>query len=188
MNRFERVLSAALILNVLNSGYLSWRYIALHAGWVTPGTGLCSWTAGIDCDRVLMTPQARAFWFPNALLGFGFSLGCLAWWMAGTRLGPAYRRHILRSLVFWLGVAALATLWFFWLLIRLDALCPFCPWHHVLVYVSLGAAWGVWRRTPATTDHPPVSPLVTLVCICVGQFLLWPALWAIAFSRHMLSP
>jgi uncharacterized membrane protein len=124
LNRFERVLSAALILNVLNTGYLSWRYIALHAGWVTPGTGLCSWTAGIDCDRVLMTPQARAFWFPNALLGFGFSLGCLVWWMAGTRLGPAYRRHIIRS----------------------------------------------------------------LVCICVGQFLLWPALWAIAFSRDMLSP
>ncbi|MCE9583618.1 MAG: vitamin K epoxide reductase family protein [Planctomycetes bacterium] len=188
MNRLQRVLLTALLLNVLNTGYLSWRYVALHARWVTPGTGLCSWTRGIDCDRVLMTPQARAFWFPNALLGLGFSLGCLVWWLAGKRLGAAYQHHVIRTLVFWLGVSAVATLWFFWLLVHLDALCPFCPWHHVLIYISLAAAWGVWRRTPAPAGHAPVRPLAILVGVCVGQFLLWPALWAVAFSRGTLLP
>ena len=186
--RSERVLVAALVLNLLNTGYLSVRYVALHAGWVTAGTGLCSWTQAIDCDRVLMTPQARAFWFPNALLGFGFTLGCLIWWLGGRRLGDAYRHHLIRTLVFWLAVSALATLWFFWLLARLDAFCPFCPWHHVLVYVSLGAAWSVWRRTPRPTAHQPARPLVMLVCVCVAQFMLWLAGWAIAFSCGVLSP
>jgi uncharacterized membrane protein len=184
----ERVLVASLALNLFNTAYLSWRYIALHAGWVTPGTGLCSWTQGIDCDRVLATPQARAFWVPNALLGLGFSLGCLIWWVAGKRLGEAYRYHLVRTLVFWLGVSSLMTLWFWWLLFHLDALCPFCPWHHVLTYVSLGAAWTVWRSTPLPAVHAPVRPLVILVGVCVIQFPLWLVGWAIAFSRGALSP
>ncbi|KAF0244410.1 MAG: hypothetical protein FD180_2531 [Planctomycetota bacterium] len=184
----RRVLTAALVLNLLNTGYLSWRYVALHAGRVEPGTGLCSWSSYIDCDRVLMTPEARAFWVPNALLGFGFSLGCLVWWFAGLRLGEEYRHHVIRTLAFWLGVAALLTLWFFRLLLSLPALCPFCPWHHVLVYVSLAAACVVWRRTPAPAVHGPLRPLMTLVAVCVLQFFTWPAAWALAFWRGELTP
>ena len=82
-----RVLVAALAVNLANTAYLSWRYVALHAKWVEPHTGLCSWTTGIDCDVVLMTPEARAFYVPNALLGLGFALGCLLWWFGGRRLG-----------------------------------------------------------------------------------------------------
>src|SRR5215210_7386763 len=118
--RLGRLLTAAGLLAVVNTAYLSWRYLALQAGWVAPGTSLCSWTDGIDCDKVLLTREARAFYFPNALLGFGFWLGCLVWWEAGRRLGVDYRRHVLRTLAFWLAVAALLTLRFFWLLIHLD--------------------------------------------------------------------
>jgi uncharacterized membrane protein len=109
--RLEFWLSVVLIVTALDTVYLSWRFTALYAGWVTPGTGLCSWTAGIDCDKVLTTPEARAFVVPNAILGLGFYTGALWWWwFLGRRLGPAYRPHLVRSLAFWLGVASLMTL------------------------------------------------------------------------------
>lgn len=186
--KVERVLVATLVLNLLNTGYLSWRYVALHAGWVEPGTGLCSWTAGVDCDRVLATPEARAFHYPNALLGFGFSLGCLIWWGAGRRLGEAYQHHLIRTLAVWLGVAALMTFWFFWLLLHLPVFCPFCPWHHVLVYVSLAAAGVLWRRTPRPAAPVPLRPLLPLVAVCVLQFFVWPSAWAVALGRGLVSP
>src|SRR5215213_4704878 len=94
-SRLEILLGIVLLITVFDTAYLSWRFVALHAGWVVPGTGLCSWSASVDCDRVLMTAEARAFYVPNGLLGFGFFLGCLVWWSVGSRLGEAYRHHIL---------------------------------------------------------------------------------------------
>ncbi len=156
----SRILTACLVLNLLNTAYLSWRFIALENGWTAPGTGWCSWSEWIDCDQVLRTPQARVFYFPNALLGFGFSLGCVIWWTAGGDL---------RTLRFWLGVSSAATLWFWWLLIHLDHLCPVCPWHHVLTYGALAAAF--------SAKSEPIRPRLVLVATCVGQFMLWLALW-----------
>ena len=184
--RLERLLTAAILLAVCNTAYLSWRYLALQAGWVAPGTSLCSWTEGIDCDKVLLTREARAFYFPNALLGFGFWLGCLVWWEAGRRLGVDYRRHVLRALAFWLAVAAAFTLRFFWLLARLDALCPLCPWNHLLVYVALALALALWRRAPAPAPGRAHAPLVLLVVFCVSQFWLWLSLWMLARAAGRL--
>src|SRR5690349_15323831 len=82
-----RLLTIVLVITVLDTAYLSWRFIALHAGWVISGTGICSWSAHIDCDKVLLSPQARAFYVPNAILGFGNFCGCLLWWTVGSRLG-----------------------------------------------------------------------------------------------------
>jgi uncharacterized membrane protein len=184
--RLAPSLTVLLIITVLNTGYLSWRYIALHADWVTAGTGICSWTETIDCDKVLRTSQARAFYVPNAILAFGFFFGCFVWWAAGCGLGQAYRYHIIRTLSFWLAVASLLTFRFWWLLIQLDALCPFCPWNHVLTYVALALALFIWRSTPRPTEHAPLVPLVALVCVCVGQFFLWQTLWIIAHSRGVI--
>lgn len=184
--RLERLLTVAILLAVLNTAYLSWRYLALQAGWAVPGTSLCSWTEGIDCDKVLLTRQARAFYFPNALLGFGFWLGCLVWWEAGRRLGPDYRRHVLRTLAFWLAVAALFTLRFFWLLVRLDAFCPLCPWNHFLVYAALAITVALWRRAPAPARKRSHAPLVLLVAFCVSQFWLWLSLWMLARASGAL--
>jgi uncharacterized membrane protein len=184
--RLERLLTAAILLAVVNTAYLSWRHLALQAGRVAPGTGICSWTEGIDCDKVLLTRQARAFYFPNALLGFGFWLGCLVWWEAGRRLGPDYRHHVLRTLAFWLAVAALFTLRFFWLLIHLDALCPLCPWNHLLVYAALALSFALWRRARAPAGRRPHAPLVLLVVFCVSQFWLWLSLWMIARAAGRL--
>ena len=56
--QLERWLSIVLVITALDTIYLSWRFTALFAGWVVPGTGLCSWSEGIDCDKVLVTPEA----------------------------------------------------------------------------------------------------------------------------------
>ena len=184
--RLERLLTVAILLAVVNTAYLSWRYLALQAGWVVSGTSLCSWTEGIDCDKVLLTKEARAFYFPNALLGFGFWLGCLVWWELGRRLGPGYRRHVLRTLAFWLAVAAAFTLRFFWLLVHLDALCPLCPWNHFLVYAALALSFALWRRAPAPSRRRPHAPLALLVAVCVSQFWLWLSLWVLARAAGRL--
>lgn len=177
--RLERALTLVLALTVLDCAYLSWRFLALKADLVAPGTGLCSWSAWIDCDRVLSTPQARAFFVPNATLGLGFFLGCLLWWTLGRRvLDARYRPYVTGALAFWLVVASAFTLRFWWLLVHLDHLCPFCPWNHLWTWVATALALVVWRRTPAPSGPaPPPAPLALLVAGCVAQLFVWQALW-----------
>lgn len=179
-NRIETLLTIALSLSTLNTLYLSWRFIALFAGWVRPGTGLCSWTEWIDCDKVLQTPQARAFVVPNAILGFGFYSGSLIWWCVGRRLDPRHHHHLTRTLAFWLGVATLFTFVFWYLLLHLEALCPFCPWNHVLTYFSLILAVLVWRMTPQPAEPVSLRPLLILAGVCVVWFWTWQAAWFVA--------
>jgi hypothetical protein len=111
---------------------------------------------------VLVTPEARAFFVPNATLGLGFFVGAAYWWFVGARRWPEHRLHLARTLAFWLGVATLFTLRFWWLLIHLPALCPFCPWNHVFTYVAFAAALLVWRREAREHRgaHPPWQQLV----------------------------
>jgi uncharacterized membrane protein len=180
LHRLEWWLTVVLVVAALDTVYLTWRFTALFAGWVTPGTGVCSWTERVDCDKVLRAPEARAFVVPNAVLGLGFYTGALLWWVAGRRLGPAYRPHLVRSLAVWLGVASLMTLWFWWLLLRLDALCPFCPWNHALTYVALYLAVRVVRLTPHPPHHEPLRPLLWLVAACVTWFWAWQGAWFLA--------
>jgi uncharacterized membrane protein len=178
--RLETLLTIVLSITTLNTLYLSWRFTALFAGWVSPGTGLCSWTDGIDCDKVLQTPQARAFIVPNAILGFGFFSGALIWWLAGRRLNEAHRHHLTRTLAFWLGIASLFTFVFWTLLFRLNALCPFCPWNHVLTYVAFVLALMIWRTTPKTEERGSLKSLLLLVTVCVAWFWLWQVGWFLA--------
>jgi uncharacterized membrane protein len=175
------VLVVALLLACANTTYLSWRFLALRSGIVEPGTGICSLTAYVDCDQVLLRPEARAFYVPNALLGFGFFAGCVLWWRLGGRLGPAYRRHILRTLCFWLGVSCAATLWFFWLLVRLPNLCPLCPWNHLLNYVAFAAAVRLAAREAPPLQRPGAIQMGVLVVGCVGLFIVIQVCWALAF-------
>jgi uncharacterized membrane protein len=186
LRRLERLLIIVLTIAVLDTAYLSWRYIALHANLVSPGTGICSWTASVDCDQVLLTPQARAFYVPNAVLGFGFYFGCLIWWVGGRGLGVAYRRHVIRTLAVWLAVATLFTLRFFWLLIHLKAFCPFCPWNHLLTYLALAVALLIWRAAPRPTAAIPRKPLIALASLCVAQFWVWQVTWIIAHWRGLM--
>lgn len=172
-----RVLLATLVLTVLDTAYLSWRFVALREGWVEAGTGLCSWTSWIDCDQVLQTPQAQAFYLPNAILGWGFFLGCLIWCLWCRRMAPEYRSFVFGVLAFWLGIATLVTGYFFWLLVHLDHLCPLCPWNHVWTWVAFGASLLLWRRGRGQGQRPPGSALWLPVALCVGQFLLWQGAW-----------
>jgi len=183
----ERCLSVNLLITALDAMYLSWRFVALFAGWVRPGTGLCSWSERIDGDKVLQTPEARAFYVPHAILGLGFHTGCLWWWFLGRKLGMAYRPHLVRSLAVWLGVASLLTVWFWPLLLRLEALCPFCPWNHVLTYVALGLAIRAWRLTPHPPAHQRLRPLLYLVALCVGWFWMWQLGWIVAEQTGVLA-
>lgn len=178
----ERALTVSLLVAVVDCVYLSWRYLALHGApepWVVAHTGLCSWTTGIDCDRVLVTPEARAFYVPNATLGLGFFAGAAHWWFVGVRRYPAHRVHLARTLAFWLGVATLFTLRFWWLLVHLPALCPFCPWNHVFTYVAFAAALAVWRdaRADAAAAHPPWQELLPHVARSIAPLLVVNALW-----------
>ncbi len=187
----SRALTASLAIAVLDCVYLSWRYLALHGApspWATPHTGLCSWTAGIDCDVVLMTPAARAFYVPNATLGLGFFAGAAYWWLAGLRRYPAHRVHLARTLAFWLGVASLFTLRFWWLLVRLPALCPFCPWNHLFTYVAFVAAvivWRTWARDEGA--HPPWQELVPHVAASIAPLVAVNAAWGALVAAGMVD-
>ncbi|MEY4187295.1 MAG: hypothetical protein RIT02_2329 [Planctomycetota bacterium] len=114
--------------------YLAARFLRLHTGRVRPGTSLCSWTAYIDCDQVLLTREARYFVIPNALLGLTFNL-------AGTAVCIMAIRSDNQSLWLLLAcmytVSAAVTAVFWKLLLRLPSLCPLCPLHHFLTYIIL---------------------------------------------------
>ncbi len=182
----NNLLTILLLLAVINTGFLSWRYIALHANWVEKSSGICSITDKIDCDKVLVTAEARAFYVPNALLGFGFFFGCFLWWILGKRLDESYHFHIIRTLTFWLFIATLLTFRFFWLLINLDAFCPLCPWNHLLTWSALICAVLIWRKTPKPIVTHSNKPLFWLVLICVGQFFAWLIAWQIAHSQGLI--
>ena len=186
MTAAERSMTGALVFAAVDSSYLAWRYLALRLALVVPGSSICSWTRYIDCDRVLVTPQANAFFVPNALLGAAFYLGCLVWWFAGKRLGDAYRFHLLRTLVFWLAVASLFTLRFFWLLFHLSHFCPLCPLNHVMTYVALVCAVLLFRRMPRSPGHVRLLPLVLLVAACVTFFVLMQVSWFLAQANGLL--
>lgn len=181
--RAEAVLVVVLVLATVNTAYLSWRFIALRSGLVEPGTGICSLTTFVDCDRVLLRPEARAFYVPNALLGFGFFAGCLVWWLLGKRLGDNYRHHVARTLAFWLGVSCIATLWFFWLLTHLPNFCPLCPWNHLLNYIAFISALLIALKQPRPAQPLRASKLGLLVATCVGFFLVIQFAWAIVFVK-----
>lgn len=173
----------ALLLAMANTAYLSWRFLALRSGAVVPGTGICSLTTFVDCDQVLLRPEARAFYVPNALLGFGFFAGCFLWWHLGSRLGPEYQHHLKRTLAFWLGVSCVATFWFFWLLMHLPNLCPLCPWNHLLTYIAFVAALRLAAREPRPAQHPRATKLALLVVGCVSFFIVIQLCWALAFFK-----
>src|SRR3954452_18988536 len=156
--RSERLMAGALAVAALDSSYLAWRYVALRLALVTPGSSFCSWTEWIDCDRVLLTPQANAFVVPNALLGAAFYIGCLVWWHAGKRLGPAYRFHLLRTLVFWLAVASLVTLRFFLLLVHRPNSSPVRPVNPRATYVAWPAAVFRFRKASRPAERIALRP------------------------------
>jgi len=182
----ERLLLAALAVAALDSSYLAWRYLALRLALVTPGTSICSWSFRIDCDRVLLTPQSNAFFVPNALLGAAFYVGCLIWWFVGKRLGVDYRFHIIRTLTFWLAVASVITLRFFWLLAHLSFFCPLCPLNHLATYVATIAAFVLFKRTPRPGKPIALRPLIALAVACVLFFGLVQLLWFVADGNGVL--
>ena len=138
---------------------------------------------------MLVTPEARAFYVPNALLGLGFFFGCVLWWHGGRRwLSAAYHHHLARTLCFWLGIATLFTFRFWQLLLGLDALCPLCPWNHLFTWIAFGASVVVWRRSRPPESPAPLRPLALHVALCVGQFFLWLALWRAAVFAGWLRP
>ena len=151
--RSNRLLGLALALATVNTAYLTWRYLAVRHGWSPLGTGLCSWTAWIDCDRVLQSAEARFFFVPNAVLGLGFFGGCGWFWLGASGATGTRRELAVRWLANGLAVGALASLWFLYLMTRLDALCPLCPWNHLLAFL---AAWAA-RRATLRPEHAQIG-------------------------------
>ncbi len=182
----ERVMVGALGVAAVDSGYLTWRYLALRLDFVAPGSSICSWSRYVDCDLVLLTPQANAFYVPNGLLGFAFYIGCIVWWIVGNQLGPAYRRHVTRTLAFWLAVAVVVTLRFFWLLVQLPVFCPLCPLNHLATYIASGASLFIFRKTPESGGQTKPYVLFALVVSCVAIFIGLQAIWLAADAKGLL--
>lgn len=173
------LVSAALVVAVVDTAYLSWRFVALQEGWVEPHTGLCSWSDFVDCDAVLMTAQARAFWVPNAILGWGFFSGAALWWFLAPRVAPTASRLALRIAAAWFAVATLLTLYFWWLLLHLPFVCPFCPWNHVWTYIALGGAlWGLRQPSDGPASPADRRRLAALFAACATWFMAWQLGWA----------
>lgn len=185
--KLEILLTLVLLLTVIDTTYLSWRFIALQSGFVEKGTGICSWSDTIDCDKVLSTSEARAFYVPNAILGFGFYFGCFIWWMSGKRLGDAYRYVIIALLMFWLFVAAFFTFYFFWLLVHLDVFCPFCPWNHFLTWTACVLSFLLFKKTHKPINTIKKRALVKLIAICVVQFFFWQLIWLFAYHKGIVG-
>lgn len=173
-------LTTALVLACANTTYLSWRYLAVRHGWAETGTGLCSWTRNVDCDRVLQSTQARAFWVPNALLGLAFHLSCLAIWLQACRYGQSARAWALDVLTVLLGSASGLALGFLALMAQLEALCPLCPWNHLLTWVAFGAALRARSKLPQDTPRTPLRGTATW---CAGFGLAILSAWALASGR-----
>ena len=189
--RAATLLSLALWVNVVSTVYLSYRYLALHGGWVEAGTGICSWTAWVDCDAVLSTREARAFFVPNATLGLGFYAACLTWWVAGrARYGPAALPALTRVLALALGVATLMTFYFLFLMSTLEHLCPFCPWSHVFTWLAFGSALALRARLRrASAGHGvPLRRLLPLGAACLLFLPLLQVPWAVLFAQGALTP
>lgn len=178
--RAEQILAAALAVGVLDCAYLTWRFVALQAGWVEPGSGLCSWSASVDCDVVLSTPEARAFYVPNAVLGWGFFSGALLFWWGGRRRLPRALWGVLdRALAFWLGVATLLTFGFLYLMTQIPALCPFCPWNHLWTWIAAAASLALVRGGPPLdpTWRTHARALWGWIALCAGWCLAWQGAW-----------
>jgi uncharacterized membrane protein len=184
-----RVLGLALALATANTAYLTWRYLAVRHGWSAPGSGLCSWTAWVDCDRVLQSAEARWFFVPNAVLGLGFFGGCWLFWRGMQATAGTTRAvgcvWLARALV----VGALASLWFVYLMTRLDALCPLCPWNHALAFVAAWAACFVTRhardeaRGGASDERPDRARLRRLAVRSTLFGVAVVAVWALGSGR-----
>jgi uncharacterized membrane protein len=187
MSLSERSMVGALSFAALDSTYLAWRYLALRLALVRPGSSICSWSLHVDCDRVLLTPQANAFLVPNAILGSAFYIGCLVWWCVGRQFGEGYRFQIIRTLAFWLAVASVVTLRFLWLLVHLSFFCPLCPLNHVATYVALVAALITLRKISRPSSRLKLRRLIPLVVSCVLLFLIFQLIWLVAQVNGMLQ-
>jgi uncharacterized membrane protein len=179
-------LTTTLLLATANTGYLTWRYLAVRHGLAAPGTGLCSWSATVDCDPVLLSPEARWFFVPNAVLGGAFFSACTLGWFAARRLPGRAARAAIEVLCWSLLLGALLSLWFLYLMTRLSWLCPLCPWNHVLAFTAAGAAFGVRRTLPpvAGADAPqPHGAVRRVVAGCALWGACWPLLWWFGSGR-----
>lgn len=192
----DRVFFVAAALAVLDTLYVSWRYLALHARLVTPRTGFCSFTTtpflrfplGIDCDPVLLSPQARAFYVPNATLGLGFFLGCLVFYAWCLRRDARTQYFGIVMMVFWLSLATLFTFRFYSLLVHLPTLCVICPWNHLLTWVMNIAIVARWLRTPRPAGPLSLSLAVGPIVAGVAIFVVAQLLWALPWVMGKMTP
>ncbi len=192
--RIERVFRRASWIAVLDCAYVTWRYLALHSRSVERGTGLCSlyrgvfliFPRGVDCDPVLLSPQARAFYVPNATLGLGFFLGCALFWER-CRSTPQ-RGAAIALLRLWMPIATLFTLRFFSLLVFLPTLCPVCPWNHLLTWTMTWAMWRLGRDEPTPSLSVALRSLRGPIALGVSTFVIAQILWVIPWTLGLLTP
>ena len=186
MNRTQTLLIILLALAALNAGYLTYRYILVnHVDPSLVGTSICSFTDTIDCDKVLSTPQARAFIVPNAILGLAFHIGCLVWAFVGYRLEQKYWRMVGQILRGMLLMGAGFTFVFWFLLLNLSVFCVLCPVNHFLIYLSLLAVHLLVKKRDTEVLEGPKGKVWVLAAVCVALFFVFQLIWLLVWGNDV---
>ncbi|HCR49713.1 MAG TPA: vitamin K epoxide reductase family protein [Rhodothermales bacterium] len=174
----ERVFWMLMLLILLNTGWLTWRFTALEMGLATPGTGFCSLSARVDCDAVLQSDEAQYFGLPNAYFGFGFFVWVTVWFALFPNLGLVYRRWAYNVLALGFLAAIPFTLFFLGLLVNMPVLCPVCPINHFLTWFAFDRLLRLRRFTPIPDVPPPLKPFLKRLGLSfVPTFVLWYGWW-----------
>ncbi|MCB9232952.1 MAG: hypothetical protein H6581_14910 [Bacteroidia bacterium] len=183
MPRYLTLLKIVLALATLNAAYLCWRFILVHEDPSAVGTSLCSFTETIDCDKVLSTPQARAFFFPNATLGFGFLLASLIGLWLTFMMERQYWRPLLKFLQKMLILGAGTTLIFWYLLLNLPVFCVLCPVNHISIYLALILVTLMLKDIQIETDRVDRTRFLRIIGLCAAVFFTVQLIWLGKFSQ-----
>lgn len=170
------VLILALTAAILLSLYLSLRHAQLVTKQAKAGTGLCSFSAELDCDSVLLTPQALTFGIPNsvfALLLYSNLLLCglITWYLQGN----LWRWYVRIGLIVDIAAVLVSVYFAYVLLTRMPSKCVFCTALQACSLIALGAYLGLLRSTSEVIPNPREWPLAGLVVL--SCFLLTPLLF-----------
>lgn len=174
----ERVFWMLMLLILLNTGWLTWRFTVLETGQAIPGTGFCSISEKVDCDAVLQSAEAQYFGLPNAYLGFGFFVWVTVWFALFPRLDLVYRRWAYNVLALGFLMAVPFTLFFLHLLVKMPVLCPICPINHFLTWFAFDRLLRIRRFTSIPEFSPPLKPFIVQLSLSfIPTLALWYGWW-----------
>lgn len=146
---------------------------------------MCSFGEVLDCGSVMTTPQAKAFGFPNAIIGIiGFSV-VLTIGMAGMA-GAVFRQWFWSGLQFGVIFALVFIHWLMYeTLFEIRALCLYCM---VVWAVTFPLFWYVTLRNLGAFDDPEVEEPGLLTDTAIARYhWVVPVVWYVVVSAIVIN-